>query len=490
MTRRKTTRTAAAENHQAVTPIEATLTRDVVSLLGERLHLSTDRDERLRYSGSHHLTLPLKWISRHDSVVGHALLTVSSDLVTTHSPIYAVRCTEVLRAISRNGFFAQPPASLAELERQFTSLKTSYFAFLRTSLRRLAELAPELFSDDLMSFLTTDSVKWEEHGQGPYFALFTNCPERGALTDQEIQNLHTALNAAYSRGEVPLYEFTVVWMFMATGLRPIQIARMTASDVQIYDGPGGKEVNLRVPLAKGEKTSRTEYWIRRAPTVLADLLVTYLDNANLAPGDSLFGLTNKGLGSLVRDTAGALDTHSDRLGTQIPLTPYRLRYTMATRALAQGASDWEVARLLTHRTTDCIAYYRASMPSLQKPVRDALEAEMGFFARAFQGRLIGSLEECIRSDKDGAAIVDFLHLTVPATLGACGTLAQCYQNAPVACLTCPFFEPLRDAPWDELRASLVTDMERETEPKIRDINLMAINAIDGIRAQIAEGAAA
>ncbi|MNR57861.1 hypothetical protein D3C85_1787200 [compost metagenome] len=66
-------------------------------------------------------------------------------------------------------------------------------------------------------------------------------------------------------------------------------------------------------------------------------------------------------------------------------------------------------------------------------------------------------------------------------VGACGTRAECHQNAPVACLAgCAHFEPLLDAPWETLMASLLADQEVETEPRIRQINHNAMSTIQDI----------
>jgi hypothetical protein len=137
---------------------------------------------------------------------------------------------------------------------------------------------------------------------------------------------------------------------------------------------------------------------------------------------------------------------------------------------------------LTHRSTRCIHYYRASLPSLQKPLADAIGPEMGFIARAFQGRLIATLEEATRKGQPGAVIRDFAHL-VGQKLGACGTSAECHQNAPRACLTCRKFEPLRTAPWEQFLGVLQEDLDAEEEERIR---LITQEQIDVVREIIAE----
>ncbi len=127
-------------------------------------------------------------------------------------------------------------------------------------------------------------------------------------------------------------------------------------------------------------------------------------------------------------------------------------------------------------------YYRASLRALQKPIADAIGPEMGFIAKAFQGRLIGTLEQATRKGQPGAVIRDFAHL-VGQRLGACGTNAECHQNAPRACLTCRKFEPLRTAPWEQLLGVLKEDLDAEEEDRIR---LITGEQIDVVMEIIAE----
>lgn len=362
-------------------------------------------------------------------------------------------------------------------------ISKNYRSSIIPLLRRISNLNHPGLSESVCDFLK-HPFKWEEQGDGAYFGLITNDPESGALTEQEIHNIHNQLNRAFSNGTISQADYTICWFFIGTGVRPSQAYRMRKKDVIIHSRDG-MDVTLRIPLAKGEMTASQEYWARRAPTVLAECLIKYLDahppirtNSNEDPlfHDSSSGVLGLRMSSIIR----GLDTYSERLEAKIPITPYRFRYTLATRALAQGASDYEVARLLTHRSTSCIQYYRASMPELQKPIRKALGKEMGYFARAFQGKAISGLHEATRAGDPDAVISDFMRL-MGMPVGACGTRAECHQNAPVACLAgCAYFEPLLSAPWEALMASLVEDQELETEPRIRQINHSAMSAIQQI----------
>lgn len=414
----------------------------------------------------------------HESIYSSFKITLSTHSLSYNATTsYALSHWLTLPEMQQKSEIGIPEINL------LNKIPASYKAFTLPLLRRMRKLEKPGLTDEVHDFLD-QPFKWEQQSTGAYFGLITNDPERGAFTEQEIHNISQTLNSAYAEGTVSQADYTISWFFIGTGVRPVQAHRIFRKDVIIHSRDG-LEVTLRVPLAKGEMSSSQESWIRRAPTVLAECLIHYLDagssETNSENEQRLFQETSSNaLGLRLSSVLRKLDTYSERLGTKIPITPYRFRYTLATRALAQGASDYEVARLLTHRSTSCIHYYRASMPELQKPVRDALGKEMGYFARAFQGKAISGLEEATRAGDPDAVITDFLRL-MGKPLGACGTRADCHQNAPVACLAgCAHFEPLLSAPWETLMVSLVADQEMETEPRIRQINHNAMSAIQQI----------
>lgn len=457
------------------------ITRQIITLAGDSYEAVLGEDLMIEIAHVGRETINLEWLAKVCPELQQTIFTTLTDLLHTHSEKYAITTSTAARSAWQNSkLFGAAPICLEDISDLLQSPSPkSYQPFVRPVLQRLLALSPDLFNDDVVSFLRGEG-KWEESENGSYFGLMTNCPESGALTDQELHNFHTALNRSFANGEITQQDFALTWMCIGTGLRPIQIARMTRSDVTIHDGPEGNEVMLRVPLAKGEGANKGEYWLRRAPAVLAEALIAYLDSSSGSPGDNLFFNTSQQNGMCVKKVGEKIDSWSERLGTRIPISAYRFRYTMATRALANGATDWEVARLMTHRSTTCIQYYRASMPELLNPIESALGKEMDYFARAFQGRLINDLSEATRKDEGEAEIMDFLHLTRGEAIGACGTRAQCYMNAPVACLSCSRFEPYRDAPWEELLDRLTDDADREDEKRIKDINLNAMSAIKGI----------
>ncbi|MDO3659209.1 site-specific integrase [Acinetobacter genomosp. 15BJ] len=395
-------------------------------------------------------------------------------MIQTKSITYVSATTRALKKWFNFNISQQRYLDINCLE-TLNNVNSNYQAFLIPLLRKLSLLHKDLMTEDLIDFLKNTN-KWEERNPA-YFKLIVNDPEKGVFTTQELENLHDNLNLAFSQKKIIQLDYTLAWFFIATGARPVQISRLKFNDINIIQN----DVMIKMPLAKGEGIINQGFFLRKSPTILADCLIRYISQSKSKDTDApLFNLNPTEISARIKNIFKNLDTYSSRLEGKIPVNAYRFRYTLATRALANGASDHEVARLLTHRSLNCIQYYRASMPELQKPIQDALAEEMSFFAHAFKGKIIASLDD---AKFKNSAIADFFRLA-GKNIGSCGTQAKCYQNAPISCLTCPYFEPLVDAPWKDLLEYLLDDQTNEQEERIKEISIRAIAAVKEIMSLI------
>lgn len=120
-------------------------------------------------------------------------------------------------------------------------------AFIVPWLRRWVESENDGVSDEVSIYLndTKGSVEGRQ-----YVALRTNDPERGALTQNEMNALTRALNDHYEIGLISLSVYALLWLFIGTGIRPIQVARMRVSDVHKDEIQNSKDVYLAIPLGK------------------------------------------------------------------------------------------------------------------------------------------------------------------------------------------------------------------------------------------------
>jgi hypothetical protein len=164
--------------------------------------------------------------------------------------------------------------SLSDAEAVPQVMPISYWENIRCVLRIIQFLRLPGVDDDLFEFLDNPE-KWEEAEKGWYVALLTNDPRRGALTEQELSSILNGVTRAYQEGRISEGDYAVVMFFVSTGVRPIQVARMRASDVLITPGAEQQEVTLTIPLAKGRRQKTEARWKRRAPTQLAEILIRY-----------------------------------------------------------------------------------------------------------------------------------------------------------------------------------------------------------------------
>ncbi len=205
-------------------------------------------------------------------------------------------------------------------------------------LGKWAQAGLQGLADDLIAFID-EPEHFEERGDW-YFALVANDRERGAFTEQELRSIRDGLNKSFEEGAVSLEDWTLVWFLIATGVRPVQIARMTLGDIIVTTGPEGREITLLVPLAKGQQQVGKARWRRKSPSVLAEVLLRYLQLPRFAsgdPGTPLFCGQSNEVSERLRAVFRTVRTASERLGgAPIPIFPYRFRYTLGTALSSSG----------------------------------------------------------------------------------------------------------------------------------------------------------
>ena len=158
--------------------------------------------------------------SFHQSIFHCLSTTLSTHSLRYNSTVfYSIEKWLKLPAIIDKELIGIPEINL------LSEIPPGYRPFIMPLLRRIKNLDPEVFSDEALNFLE-NPYKWEEKNNGAYYHLLTNDPERGALTEQEIHNIHAQLNKAFSEGLITQRAFALCWFFIGTGVRPVQARRM------------------------------------------------------------------------------------------------------------------------------------------------------------------------------------------------------------------------------------------------------------------------
>jgi integrase len=229
-----------------------------------------------------------------DSAMHRSAVQVLRGMLATHSLPYVSRCSSYVGRMIADADATMPSRPdqvlMGHLDNWPQRYGVTTFPFIKAVLKRWTASGLPGVSSEVTRFLDSPQY-FEEAGNGWYFALVANDPERGAFTEQELRSIRDGVDRAFEQGRISLPEWALVWFLIATGVRPIQIARMRMSDVIVTSGPEGTEVTLAIPLAKGENQIVRDRWKRKAPSVLAEILLRYLDLPGMrdrAPQATLF----------------------------------------------------------------------------------------------------------------------------------------------------------------------------------------------------------
>nr|WP_283814032.1 site-specific integrase [Afipia massiliensis] len=322
-------------------------------------------------------------------------------------------------------------------------------------------------------------------------AVLTHDPLKGPLSDVELEGLIAALQRSFERRETDLQSFVLVWLLLATGRRNIQLAALKLRDFRVDSATDGTRFYwLDVPRAKqkGLSIRATSRPFKLSPQVgeLVEILVGYRRTID-ARGDEapLFAGLEEGGGPgleghlkadqvkyRLQSIVDRLKVTSPRTGEPLHITPRRLRYTMGTRAAAEGGNEYKIAELLDHSTSETARIYVKASPQMLERIDRAIAEELAPFAQAFAGVLIDHESDARRGQDPNSRIIDPTITEGP--VGSCGTFSFCALSAPIACYTCINFQPWLDGPHEDVLTDLLAKRESMIE-RNGDIRIASIN---------------
>ncbi|AOG09671.1 site-specific integrase [Agrobacterium sp. RAC06] len=362
---------------------------------------------------------------------------------------------------------------------------------LRIALTDMSRLGFGIASDEVLEYLASATIRGNIKGT----SIRTRDPRKGAFSDPELLTIQSALNEAYAHGEINPYNFALVWLFLAFGCRPIQIAAMKEKDLLVSETSEGKAYALRIPRAKQTGSGHRDVLkARYCSKQIGALLERVIENnalkremLHLELGEApLFIGRKKG-----RLSGLAYHRTSSSIGSSIDYTIERIsglkgnsrrfRITLAQRAVDDGKDKWSVAELLDHSDTQNVEVYFEASPAMVLRLDRHLAMELAPIAQAFAGVVVESEEEARRGGDRTSRIYDrTLVDNITDPLGTCGQMSFCGLAAPYACYTCRHFQPWIDGPHEAFMAAMIADRKRQEDdaisPKIftiRDRSILA-----------------
>ncbi|MVA33943.1 site-specific integrase [Agrobacterium vitis] len=362
---------------------------------------------------------------------------------------------------------------------------------LRIVLADMSNLGFGVASDEVLEYLDSSTIRGNIKGT----SIRTRDSRTGMFSDTELLAIQSSLNDAYACGEIDLDGFAVVWLFLAYGCRPIQIAAMKEMDLLASENSDGKAYALRIPRAKQKgRGHRDVFNARYCSKPIGALLERVIERnarrraeTNLAEGDAPMFWAHKP-GDLpeltyhrTSDSIGGTVAQTIRRLTGLKGNSKRFRITLGQRAVDDGKDKWTVAELLDHSDTQNVEVYFEASPAMVLRLDRHLAMELASIAHAFAGVVVETEEEARRGGDRSSRIYDrTLADNITDPLGTCGQLSFCGLAAPFACYTCRHFQPWIDGPHEAFMAAMIEDRNRmEAEglsPKIFTIRDRAIFA--------------
>jgi integrase len=359
---------------------------------------------------------------------------------------------------------------------------------LKVMLKKWSGLGYPGVTPDAIHALSQLRIKGNRKGK----AVATLDPIKGPFTEIERQAIMVGLEEAFANQRISCEDYLLTCLFSLLGQRPIQYASLKLCDVLLSLNTHGERLYfLNVPRAKQRnKLRRSEFKMRPLIPQVGEVLLAHvnavrqrfdrpeyrdmlpdisnaplfpsLEQDNDAPGFQ-YHMRGKDMTNSLKATVKKLNVISERTGKPIHINGYRFRYTVGTNAALEGHGELVIAEILDHSDTQHVQVYVKSTPAIIDRIDRAVAMKLAPMAQAFAGKIIRVESEATRGDDPRSRIRDPKIEPSMKCMGSCGHFGFCGFAAPIACYTCPSFEPWLDGPHEAVLAYLLKDRARVLE---------------------------
>lgn len=359
-----------------------------------------------------------------------------------------------------------------------------YLSVVAGFVKKWHDLGHPGVDDDVIKLLDVMTMKGNRKG----WAVLTMDPVEGPFTELELHAIHSKINSAFASGTLGNRDFSLIWLFMATGARPAQIADIKVGDFQILTADGITKYWISIPRAKQRHARRRssfkkrplvpeigvvlEAWISQVIKIGTKLSpLTDAKDLPLFPNWDLKGnhdcfLYHVDGAALSKDAKSSIDKfeiYSHRTREPMRITPQRFRYTLGTRAAMEKQGLLVIAELLDHSDTQNVIVYTKATPEIVKILDEAIAKELGQIAKAFAGEIVLDDFDTGRPD-DQANLVRVPRLDPKnGGVGRCGTCVGCEAKVPYGCYVCSSFEAWVEGPHEEVLTDLLDERKKKLE---------------------------
>jgi integrase len=333
-------------------------------------------------------------------------------------------------------------------------------------------------------------------------------PEKGPLTDIEMEALLSGLLSKYMSGEISLEQYTLTAIFAHSGRRSSQITSLKIKDIirkknnDIYEYtinfPRGKQRTIKWREEFNSYPITEDLWllidlhtkdVLKRIQRITDLKFgpNIIDNIPLFPNydnftkkmklDTLHDqlkfdylhMPRNICNTVFKKVISTLGINSERTGSLLKLTGKRFRYTLGTNLAREGKGEYLIAEALDHSDTQNVGVYVGNIPEIVDHIDKAVAFRLAPLAQAFQGLLVDSEKDATRGNDMNSRIGNG-----KVNVGTCGSYGFCIALPPIACYTCKHFQPWLDAPHESILEDLL-EKRKEILSVTKDIKMASIN---------------
>ncbi|MBO9508792.1 site-specific integrase [Thalassospira sp. A3_1] len=221
-------------------------------------------------------------------------------------------------------------------------------------------------------------------------------------------------------------DYCILSLCFQYGLRPGQIARISASDIRVFETGA---LHVAFPLTKQRKVSSKI--VRRIKREWCDLFVAYRKHAPPTPA-KFFGLTPREVTEIVRTMTRALCGNV--------YAPGDFRHTASQRLVDSGASAVSVAEFLGHSTLNAGSVYYDTSANQAELINRALSISP-IYSTVHQVALTRTLSRQVLERTSEEKIISGMPHGIPITgIGKCSVgQPNCKFNPIFSCYNCRHF---------------------------------------------------
>lgn len=329
-----------------------------------------------------------------------------------------------------------------------------------------ADMSLPGFSQDIAGELDELVLKGNEKGE----AVRSHDPLKGALQPVELEVLRNALRR-HEDDKSMLEGIVHIWLHIALGCNPRNIALMREEDFLVKSNPADKTAKiylLNVPrIKKLDTVPRLEFKQRKLNPELGRLvesLISYNQErypelepgcerplfvsrqlrTSINPDNMAYGrhMTSKSLCDLMKVTVARMGVVSPITGRPLSINPRRLRRTFGTIAASQGMPMRVLADLMDHTDLQHVQIYYQVCSSFVKKLNATYAEKLAPMVDLFMGKITAIDPDEVPQDRIIYGLPSMRKIT---SIGYCGSSDSCDFMPPRSCYVCPKFRPFRDA---------------------------------------------